>query len=142
MPRDGAVPQSPSAATLREVQATSRALKSRGFSIGAGCCWAATAAALPGNGEIRPLTTVNVATRITARLPSWMLEKATAPIRYDQNKNATVETAALSTQASPLLRTYQQNSGVRMQPTASAAVAITGIGTPAMAAPGPPDFIA
>ena len=45
-----------------------------------------------------------------------------------------VETTALVTQASPSWRTYQQNNGVNRQATIKATVAITGTGTPAMAA--------
>ena len=53
-----------------------------------------------------------------------------------------VETAALTIQASPSSRTYQQNSGVRMQPISKAPAAMAVIGRPAMAASGPPAFIA
>ena len=53
-----------------------------------------------------------------------------------------METKALTTQASPSSRTYQQNSGVRRQAKDQRGIGDLETGKPAMAAFWPPDFIA
>src|SRR5262249_4819724 len=62
-------------------------------------------------GLISPLATVNVASRMAARLPSRMSVNATAPNAYDQNGNATNDTHALVIQASLSSCTYHTKNG-------------------------------